>query len=205
LVGFRFNAADGLPHYGWARIQVGAAANVRTLLDAGFQDIANTAINAGDTGAPTSGAFCFGDGSSTACPCANNSAVGAGAGCLNSLGSGALLASTGVASIAADTAVLAGSGMPNSFALYYQGTTAISSSFGDGLRCAGGSVVRLGTKSNVGGASQYPVAGDQSISVRGGALAGDTRYYQVWYRNGAVFCNAETFNLSNGYRLVWAP
>jgi hypothetical protein len=66
-------------------------------------------------------------------------------------------------------------------------------------------VVRLGTKSNVGGASQYPVAGDQSISVRGGALAGNTRYYQVWYRNAAVFCNAETFNLTNGYRLVWAP
>jgi len=205
IVGFRFNAADGLPHYGWARIQVGAAANVRTLLDAGFQDIANTAINAGDTGAPTSGAFCFGDGSSTACPCANNSAVGAGAGCLNSLGSGGLLSSTGVASIAADTAVLAGSGMPNSNALFFQGSTQIASPFGDGLRCAGGSVVRLGTKSNVGGASQYPVAGDQSISVRGGALAGNTRYYQVWYRNAAVFCNAETFNLTNGYRLVWAP
>ena len=205
LVGFRFNAADGLPHYGWARIQVGAAANVRTLLDAGFQDIANTAINAGDTGAPTSGAFCFGDGSSTACPCANNSAVGAGAGCLNSLGSGGLLASTGVASIAADTAVLAGSGMPNSNALFFQGSTQIASPFGDGLRCVGGTVVRLGTKLNAAGASQYPAAGDLAVSVRGQVTLPGVRNYQVWYRNAAAFCTAATFNLTNGYTITWNP
>ena len=205
IVGFRFNAADGLPHYGWARIQVGAAANVRTLLDAGFQDIANTAINAGDTGAPTSGAFCFGDGSSTACPCANNSAVGAGAGCLNSLGSGGLLASTGVASIAADTAVLAGSGMPNSNALFFQGSTQIASPFGDGLRCVGGTVVRLGTKLNAAGASQYPAAGDLAVSVRGQVTLPGVRNYQVWYRNAAAFCTAATFNLTNGYTITWNP
>ena len=32
-----------------------------------------------------------------------------------------------------------------------------------------------------------------------------TRTYQVWYRNAAAFCNAETFNLTNGVEVVWVP
>jgi hypothetical protein len=95
--------------------------------------------------------------------------------------------------------------MPNSNALYFQGTTQIASAFGDGLRCAGGSVIRLGTKTNVAGASSYPVAGDQTISVRAALLAGDVRNYQVWYRNAAAFCTASTFNLTNGLNVVWQP
>jgi hypothetical protein len=39
--------------------------------------------------------------------------------------------------------------------------------FGDGLRCAGGSVVRLKTLTNVNNGSQYPEVGDPSVSVRG--------------------------------------
>jgi hypothetical protein len=152
-------------------------------------------------------AFCFGDGSGTACPCANNSAVGAGTGCLNSLGSGGLLAGTGSASVSNDTLVLNGSAMPNSSALYFQGTGqaggGTGAMFGDGLRCASGSIVRLGTKTNASGASSYPVGADPSVSVRGGLAAGDTRSYQVWYRNAAAFCSASTFNLTNGYSITW--
>jgi plastocyanin len=151
--------------------------------------------------------FCFGDGSATACPCGNNSTVGGGAGCLNSLATGGKLLGAGTASISNDSIVLQGSAMPNSSALYFQGTTQANggagSVFGDGLRCAGGSVIRLGTKSNASGASQYPVGGDPSVSTRGLDQAGDVRTYQVWYRNAATFCNPETFNLSNGYQLAW--
>jgi hypothetical protein len=67
--------------------------------------------------------YCFGDGSGTACPCANNSPVGALAGCLSSLGIGAKLEATGTASIATDTATLHGSQMPDRPILYFQGTT----------------------------------------------------------------------------------
>jgi hypothetical protein len=99
--------------------------------------------------------------------------------------------------------------MPNSNALYFQGTSQTSAGagalFGDGLRCASGTVVRLGTKSNIGGASQYPVTGDQTVSVRGVVPAGATRNYQVWYRNAAAFCTASTFNLTNGYSITWGP
>jgi hypothetical protein len=103
---------------------------------------------------------------------------------------------------------LNGSGMPNSSALYFQGTTAISGGmgavFGDGLRCAGGTVIRLGTKTNVAGASSYP-SGSTSISVKGANAAGNVRTYQCWYRNAAAFCTASTFNLTNGVQCTWAP
>ena len=156
--------------------------------------------------APPFTAYCFGDGSTTACPCGNSGL--AGNGCANSVNAnGANLAGSGTASIAADTLVLSGSGMPNSNALYFQGTTQIASLFGDGIRCAGGSVIRLGTKANVAGVSSYPVAGDLSVSARGGVTAGGSvRNYQIWYRNAdPAFCTVSTFNLTNGLSVTWQP
>jgi len=151
-------------------------------------------------------AFCAGDGSGTACPCGN--VGGAGRGCASSVSAiGARLQATGNPSLSTDTVILGGSGMPNSSALYFQGTTqqsgGLGAVFGDGLRCAGGSIVRLGTKTNVGGSSIYPAGGDQTVSVRGAISAPGSRTYQVWYRNAAAFCTADTFNLSNGFAIVW--
>jgi hypothetical protein len=150
--------------------------------------------------------FCLGDGSGNACPCGNSGS--AGNGCANSIvAGGAHLRASGTCSIGNDTLVLQGSGMPNSSALYFQGTTQLSgglgSLFGDGLRCAGGSVIRLKTVTNANNASLYPVAGDPSVSVRGMISSPGTRTYQVWYRNAASFCTASTFNLSNGVQLSW--
>ncbi len=164
----------------------------------GFQIVQHAAV---------SQAYCFGDGSGTACPCGNSGSFGRG--CANSLNAtGARLATTGSASVGSDTLSLVGDGMPNSSALYFQGSAQQSggagSAFGDGLRCAGGSVVRLGTKSNTAGTSSYPTVGDASVSVRGGVSAGDVRTYQVWYRNAAAFCTASTFNLTNGVQITWS-
>jgi hypothetical protein len=160
-------------------------------------------------GASPGTVFCRGDGSATACPCGNNSPVGNDEGCLSSLGTGGKLVGTGTPSLAADTLLLTGTGMPNSSALYFQGTSqqggGLGSAFGDGLRCAGGTVIRLGTKANTAGASQYPAAGDSPVSVRGLVGAPGTRTYQVWYRNAAAFCTSSTFNLSNGWEVTWAP
>jgi hypothetical protein len=152
--------------------------------------------------------FCFGDGTGAPCPCGN---VGApGRGCANSLvASGARTDATGVASLAADSVVLSTQGTPNSGVLYFQGTAQVGgglgSAFGDGLRCAGGSVLRLGTKIAVGGQSAYPAAGEQSITVRGQVTAPGTRNYQAWYRNSAAFCTPSGFNLGNGLEIVWGP
>lgn len=151
---------------------------------------------------------CAGDGSATACPCGNTG--GPGHGCGNSVvPAGALLAASGVAWVSGDSFVLSGSGMPNGTVLYVQGSTALNAglgvAFGDGLRCAGGNVVRLGIKDNVGGASSYPEAGDQSISLRGAVVGGGTYTYQAWYRNAANFCTSSSFNFSNGLTVTWGP
>jgi hypothetical protein len=153
--------------------------------------------------------YCFGDGSGTACPCGNASAVGSNEGCLNSLGTGGKLVTGGIARITNDTFVLEGSRMPSSSSLYFQGNVQVAGGaggvFGDGLRCANGSVVRLGTKTNVNGSSTYPGASDTPVSIKGALTSGVTRTYQVWYRNAAAFCNPETFNLTNGASVIWAP
>ncbi len=156
---------------------------------------------------PSFTTFCFGDGSGATCPCGN--AGTAGNGCASSVNAaGAHLAGSGVASISNDTLSLDGTGMTNSSALYFQGTTQVAlgagASFGDGLRCAGGSVIRLGTKINANGASSYP-SGSLAISVKGANAAGNTRTYQCWYRNAAAFCQPETFNLTNGGQTTWTP
>src|SRR6185436_9868153 len=135
--------------------------------------------------------------------------VGAGEGCLSSLGVGGKLRGTGNANLSADTAVLHGEQMPNAPCLYFQGTTQIAggagTAFGDGLRCAGGSIIRLGTKTNAGGGSEYPDTGDPTLSVRGQVLAPGLRVYQTWYRNAAAFCTSATFNLTNSLAITWAP
>jgi hypothetical protein len=158
---------------------------------------------------PDPRAFCFGDGSGTACPCGNAGA--AGNGCATSFNpNGGNLSAGGMPSVANDTVVLTGSGLSNSIVTFFQGTTRQSggagSVFGDGLRCAGGTTIRLGAKPTTGGTAQYPGPGDPTVSARGLIPAeGGTRTYQVWYRNAASFCTAATFNLTNGLEITFAP
>jgi hypothetical protein len=189
----------------------GADCNLNGLPDA--CDIANgTSTDANTNGIPDEcessvRSFCRGDGTATACPCGNTGA--AGNGCAHSLNpSGANLAWVGTPDISADTFTLIGSGMPNAPALFFQGTTEVNNGsgtvFGDGLRCAGGTITRLAIHTSVQGDSQYPEAGEPSISVAGGITGGpQTRTYQVWYRNAASFCTPATFNLTNGLAVVW--
>ncbi|MBL8858702.1 MAG: VCBS repeat-containing protein [Planctomycetes bacterium] len=161
--------------------------------------------------APTVTAYCFGDGTGTACPCANHSAVGDNEGCLNSFGNGARLSMSGSARVSADTFKMNGSRMPNSGpCLYFQGSTQMSAgngiAFGDGKLCLTGTIIRLGVKFNTAtGTSSYPVGADTKLSIAGVVNPGDTRTYQVWYRDAAAFCTAATYNLSNGVQAVWAP
>ncbi len=155
--------------------------------------------------------LCPGDGTGTACPCGNNGLPGYG--CDNSLATGGgLLAAIGAPNLAADDFTLDGSNMPpTATALYFQGTVALNAQqgvlFGDGLRCVGGSVIRLGSRTNSGGASGYGAQlGDVPISIRGAIPSGGgTFYYQAWYRNAAAFCTASTFNLTNAMAATWRP
>ena len=189
---------------GWYDFSYHAASNVLCV-----SDFSNRRLYFFQPTVTTTGsAYCFGDGTASACPCGN--AGIAGNGCASSINtSGANLNASGLASLAADAVVLAATGMPNSNALYFQGTArqngGLGAPFGDGLRCAGGTIVRLGTKTNVAGASQFPAAGDLSVSQKGLVTLPSIRTYQVWYRNAAAFCTASTFNLTNGFEINWQP
>jgi len=155
-------------------------------------------------------AFCVAGVSPTAlCPCGNDPIVGLNGGCLNSMGTAGRLVGVGNPSLANDTVLLVGTQMPpQSSVLYFQGTLRHNlgngSAFGDGLRCAGGGITRLGTALNgSSGLSQYPSGGQPSVSARGGVTQPGTRTYQAWYRNSASFCTAATFNTSNGWEIFW--
>jgi hypothetical protein len=159
---------------------------------------------------------CFGDSSGAACPCANTSAPGNQAGCTNSAGTAAHLSDGGIARITNDTLVLTSSGeTPAGATLFVQGGSSIAPAlFGDGLRCVGGPVVRLYTKTAAAGIVSAPQAGDPSITTRSAAqgdvlLSGSRRFYQAFYRDpNPTFCpvpSGNTWNMSSGLIVTWAP
>ncbi len=157
-------------------------------------------------GQPFQTAFCDGDQPNSPCPCGNCSAANQYTGCRSSLGIGGRLRGTGTASIGGDTLVLNAEQLPASATmLFFQGTQrqAAGSVLGDGLRCAGGVVTRLGVEQAAGGAASFPGATDPAVHVQGAVTAADARYYQVWYRNSASFCTPATFNLTNGWEVRW--
>jgi Tol biopolymer transport system component len=153
--------------------------------------------------------FCAGDGidtgHTTPCPCANFGAPGNG--CASSVeAGGASLGATGYT--LADDVRLEGSAMPaTSSCIYLQGDALDDVPFGDGVRCAGGGLVRLRTRFNVAGASAFPDSTDTvTLSQRGGVVpwSGVRRYYQTYYRNAApAFCPPATFNVTNGVVVDW--
>jgi hypothetical protein len=149
--------------------------------------------------------YCPGDGSGAACPCGNSG--GAGGGCANSMGSGSQLTATGTNQVSADDIVLSATGStPGQPGLLFQGDNAINGgdglAFGDGLRCAGGNVVRLEVVTADGaGAASSTVP----IAATGGVSPGDIKRYQWWYRDPTGSPCGAGFNLSNGLEVTWAP
>jgi Tol biopolymer transport system component len=160
-------------------------------------------------------ASCFGDGTGIPCPCGNSGL--AGHGCENSSSTGgALLSASGSPSLSSDTLVLTSSGeRPTALSIFLQGNALIAPvTYGDGLRCAGGTLKRLYVKNAVGGVAIAPQAGDPSVSARSAALGnpipmGATRHYQTYYRDpNPVFCpnpQGDTWNISSGLSAVWGP
>jgi hypothetical protein len=147
--------------------------------------------------------FCFGDGGGTACPCGNSGAPGGG--CLNSAGTGAVMSVFGTASAGNNSLVLRGAqAVPSVTGLFFGGTAQFGAGngivFGDGLLCAGGSITRLQivTTDALGNSST-----SIDIAAKDGAMPGDLRYYQLWYRDNAPGpCNSG-FNTSNAVALNW--
>jgi hypothetical protein len=147
--------------------------------------------------------YCLGDGSGAACPCTNNSTAGAAQGCKNSLGRGALLRPSGSTSIAANDLELYACNVPtgNACVLFGGMSTNGGLPFFAGLKCVPPPTVRLGLKSS--SSTGYVAWGP---GLNGGYWsAGQTWYYQVWYRDPTFTgCSpAKTTNLTNGVQVTF--
>jgi hypothetical protein len=140
--------------------------------------------------------YCLGDGTAGACPCGNPGAPGEG--CANSTGQGGLLSTTGTASVAADDLQFSAMRLPPSQgAILFAGQNSLAGGtglvFGDGLRCAGGAVRRLGIRvaDSAGRAAWGP-----GLALSGGFLPGQTRRFQVWYKDPQPSPCGAGFNLT---------
>ncbi|MDP6539356.1 MAG: hypothetical protein QF903_02740 [Planctomycetota bacterium] len=158
--------------------------------------------------APVGSPFCFGDGSGSSCPCGNESSPGVGTGCDHSGGQGAQLAAFVSASVADDDLVLRGAPLlPDQAALLFAADEEVNGGtgvwFGDGLRCAGTNVVRLGVEFPD---LQYGFAHwGPGLGATGGWVPGSTRRFQVWFRDSVGGPCGSTFNLSNALVITFGP
>jgi hypothetical protein len=151
--------------------------------------------------------YCFGHEAGLACPC-GEPWWGLTGGCESSTSlDGANLVPSGSSRVLADDFVLEANGLPlHASVLFFQGTQEASPvPFGDGVRCVGGFLIRLGVKQAIVTTAHYPDPGDPTISVKGTVPVGAFRTYQAWYRNAAPFCTSSTFNLTSAVATVWTP
>ena len=130
---------------------------------------------------------------------------------VNSTGSGAMIGNSGSTSVSANDLVLTVTGsVPNSMGLFFYGGAPAHIPFGDGVRCvkAGeAGIYRLlpAVPSGALGDVSRPVDYNDAPMDSGGGkvLAGDTWFFQYWYRD--VPAGASGFNLSNGLAVTFLP
>jgi hypothetical protein len=106
---------------------------------------------------------------------------------------------------------------PTATSVLLQGTTVVASgaTYGQGVRCVGGTLKRLFTKAASGGSITAPNfgAGDPTVSARSAAKGnpispGQSRWYLVFYRDPTVLggCpSGSTFNSTQTGRIDWMP
>jgi hypothetical protein len=159
--------------------------------------------------------FCFPGVDALPCPC-GNAPSSLGKGCNNSsFTGGALLSPSGLASLSFDTMQLTAlHEKPNATSIFLQGNVLANAVFGQGVRCAGGSLLRLYVKTaSAGGIVTAPVGTDPPITLRAAALGlpiqpGSGRLYQTYYRDATVLggCpSTSTYNMTQGVQAIWAP
>lgn len=122
----------------------------------------------------------------------------------NSAGPGALISSSGSTSITANNLVLTATGAPhNQNGIFYFGPNQIMAPFGDGFRCVGGGVMRLGIV-NAGPTGTFNKAIDYTnLPGNGHIESGDAWNFQCWYRDPAAGMSG--YNFSNGLHVFFCP
>ena len=195
--------------------------------------LSGTVVASGAAIDETANRYCSGDGGDqlgcTNCPCGNNTMPGTIGGCLNGASTRAILGATGLASVSADTLRFQVVGAnPSTFGVLTSGDnrapnnpaspcfgldSGIQSASLDGLRCVVGAVQRHGARSS-------DVAGDIGISTpgwgppngpaggliaQGGFTAGQTRHYQVIYRELPTLVCMTGQNTSDACSVTFVP
>ncbi len=176
---------------------------------------------------------CNGDGGDqqgcSDCPCANNATAGTIGGCLNSTGNSARLQGSGTPSVSADTLRFELTGAPpTAFTILNSGDqvapanmanpcfgqmSGVQASTFDGLRCAVMNTRRHGGRpadanGNVGltnngwGPPSGPPIG---LIAQGGFVAGQTRHYQVIYREDPLAGCMRGLNTSQAVSVLFVP
>ena len=152
---------------------------------------------------PDPTAFCNAeDGSLAACPCSNPGNPETGCDIQQGTG-GVKLDVVAVETNPSNRVTVSGAGFPSTstptaVVIRAPGLDpAAPVVFGDGLRCIGTPLVRLG--------ADIALFGNSTHTFGHGTMAGaGTFYYQLWFRNTpAMFCTPAAFNLSNGRILDW--
>jgi hypothetical protein len=144
------------------------------------------------------------------CPPGTDAPHTPGHGCSNSVNTvGAVMSASGNpidGPAGTDTLVLTVTDEGNGLTIFIEGPTQSATGviFGDGIRCVTGALKRFGQTIAVSRTASYPNdALDPSISDFTGAAAGQTKFYQAFYRNAAAWCGAATFNISSGVIILW--
>jgi hypothetical protein len=159
--------------------------------------------------APEPAGFCYGE--PLACPCGN--AGGLGEGCANSTGAGAHLTATGTTSVSDDDLVLVATQVPTGqFGVFVVGGGTNNIVFGDGLRCVSPGPTGLhrfnppNGSSPTGVMSRGPgiVSYSQNFPSGGAIQAGNTYYFQAWFRDPFSGPCGSGFNLSNGLEVTFS-
>ena len=143
--------------------------------------------------------YCLG----TVCPCGNPGDL-LGGGCANSTGDGALLNGEGTDSVSLDDLAFHCTFLPdNQPALLFVGPGTVGGGmgapFGDGLLCVAGPHIRLEIQTAVGGEAEF----GPGLGQTGGWSAGDTRYFQVFYRDPLGSPCGNAWNMSNGVQVTF--
>ena len=122
----------------------------------------------------------------------------------NSVGPGSSIAHSGTLSIGANDFVIEQTGgIPGGFGLFFFGPNEIDIPFGEGRRCVGGGILRIGPAQTADGIGDAARLVDFTTTPGNSISAGSTWKFQYWYRDpaGGPF----GFNLSNGLSATFAP
>jgi hypothetical protein len=123
---------------------------------------------------------------------------------VNSSGGPATITTAGSTSIATNLFILVANGCPSSqFGLFYYGQNQTQVVFGNGFRCVGGKIYRLGvTSTNGSGVATRTL--DFNNMPNGGEIAPNSTWnFQYWFRDPPA--GGAQFNLTDGVEVTFCP